>query len=171
VQGRLADGPTVPRREHARMRCFTYRTDIPALLSALTDAEAINRWHTAVADEMPGLADRAMIKHLKQLSTAATRAQVEGFDRLAEADPALADALLSDLFAVATFHNWDLPITALGEEDVPVDDLPRGLLGEDISPDSARVWLVDRDTVALARAREPGEPEAPTPGGSCGHQH
>jgi hypothetical protein len=153
------------------MRCHTYRTDVPALLAALTDADALARWQTAVVDELPGLADRAMVRHLKRLSGAASQAQAEGFERLAEADPALADALLSDLLAVATFHNWPLPLTALGDQDLDLDDHPRGLLGEDTSPDSARVWLLDRETIALARAREAGEPEPPTPGGACGHDH
>src|SRR5262249_33035995 len=139
--------------------------------SALTDAEALARWQDAAAAELPALADRAMVRHLKKLSAAVSRAQAEGFERLAEAEPALADALLTDLLAVATFHGWDLPLTALGEEELDVEELPRGLLGEDVSPDSARVWLLDRETIALARTREAGEPEPPTPGAGCGHDH
>ena len=50
-----------------------------------------------------------------------------------------------------------LPIESLGELELPVEDLPRGMLGADQSADSARVWMVDQRTLALSRSREAGD--------------
>ncbi len=44
------------------------------------------------------------------MTTVASRVQVEGFEQVARHDLAGSDELLSDLFAVATFHGWELPI-------------------------------------------------------------
>ena len=71
-----------------------------------------------------------------------------------EADPGAADELLTDLFAVATWRSWPLPLEMIGERDLPVDDLPRGLLGQDAGTDGAKLWLLDDETLALSRDRE-----------------
>jgi hypothetical protein len=136
------------------MRCTCFRIDPPSLLAALSDEAFIARYQGALADELPGLADRALVRHLRRLSTIASRAVAGGFDRLAEADPGAADELLTDLFAVATWRAWPLPLEQLGERDLPVEGLPRGLLGQDAGSDGAKLWLLDDETLALCRDRE-----------------
>ena len=135
------------------MRCHCYHVDQPSLLTALTDEALIAKYQSAIGDEIPSLADRALIRFLRKQITLATRALSEGFDRLAEQDTAAADELLTDLFAVATWHGWELPIESLGERDLPVEEIPRGLLGADTASDGAKLWVIDHETIALSRDR------------------
>ena len=138
------------------MRCACFRTDPPVLLAALSDAALVQRWLDQTADEVKGLADRALVDHIRGLTRLACAVPGDGFERVAEREPHAADALLSDLFAVATWHQWDLPIEALGDLDLPVEDLPRGLLAADQAREGAHVWLLDDHTVAIARVRVAG---------------
>jgi hypothetical protein len=135
------------------MRCACYRTDVPALLAALTAEEMLGRYAGALTDELPALADRSLAKLIRQFARLAGQAMAGGFDQLANNDRAAADALLTDLFAVATWNKWELPIEELGERELPVETLPRGLLGADVSRGGASLWLVDDETVALSRSR------------------
>ncbi len=135
------------------MRCHCYHIDQPSLLTALTDEALIAKYQSTIGDEIPSLADRALIRFLRKQITLATRALSEGFDRLAEQDTAAADELLTDLFAVATWHGWELPIESLGERDLPVEEIPRGLLGADTASDGAKLWVIDHETIALSRDR------------------
>jgi hypothetical protein len=139
------------------MLCTCWRIDPASLIAALTTPETLARYQDAVAEEIPGLADRALLKHLRRMTTLAARALAGGFDELARDELAAADELLSDLLAVGTYRGWELPLDALGEREVAVESLPRGLLGADQGVESARVWLLDRSLLALARSREAGE--------------
>jgi hypothetical protein len=135
------------------MLCQCYRIDPPSLLAALTDEPMLLRYQETLALELPSLAEQSLIRHLRRLTGLASQVQVDGFENLARADLQAADELLSDLFAVATFHGWELPLEDLGASEQVVDDLPRGLLGADRHPDSARLWLLDGSTLALSRTR------------------
>lgn len=134
-------------------RCSLYRCDIPTLLAALTDAALVARWQQAVGEEQPSLADRPLLAHLKRLNQAAARLMTMGFDTLARQDRVTADALLTDLFAVATWHGWELPVVQVGDQELDVADLPRGFLGADTA-EGAGLWLIEAGTVALARQRQ-----------------
>ncbi len=136
------------------MRCHCYHVDQASLLTALTDEAFIAKYQGAIGDELPGLADRAMVRFLRKQNTLASRALSEGFDRLAEQDTTAADGLLTDLFAVATWNGWPLPIESLGERELPVEEIPRGLLGADTAIDGAKLWVIDHETIALSRDRE-----------------
>jgi hypothetical protein len=136
------------------MRCFCYRVDQPSLMVALTDEAVLTRYQNALSDELPSLADRGLVRFLRKQSTLVSRALSDGFDRLAEQDIAAADALLTDIFAVATYHNWFLPLESLGERELPVEELPRGLLSADVSTQGAKLWVIDVETIALCRDRE-----------------
>jgi hypothetical protein len=103
------------------MRCFCYRVDQPSLMVALTDEAVLTRYQNALSDELPSLADRGLVRFLRKQSTLVSRALSDGFDRLAEQDIAAADALLTDIFAVATYHNWFLPLESLGERELLVE--------------------------------------------------
>ncbi len=139
------------------MRCTCYRIDPATLVAALTDAEILHRYQAHITDEMPSLAEREQVKHLRKLVGVAAHAVVEGFEEVARRDLANADELLSDVFAVATYHAWPLPAENTGDREVDVDGLPRGLLGADLNPESASLWLLDGTTLALARARVVGD--------------
>jgi hypothetical protein len=136
------------------MQCACFRIDPPTLVSALCDASFLARYLDDIGAELPGLADRGMVIHLRRMSTLASRVLSSGLERLAAEDPGAADALLSDLFAVATYRGWPLPVSALGLRELAVEGLQRGLLGADQAADGARLWLVDPETLALARTRE-----------------
>lgn len=96
------------------------------------------------------MADRPLLAHLKRLNLTASSILGCGFARAARLDPQAVDALLSDVFAVATWRGWPLPIEAEAEQEVIIDGVPRGLLGVDTSP-GAGVWRIDHRTLALAR--------------------
>jgi hypothetical protein len=139
------------------MQCLCYHIDPPTLVAALTEREVLERYLNDIGAELPSLADRAMVIHLRRMSTLASRVQADGLEVLAAQDSAAADALLTDLFAVATYRGWSLPVTLLGGRDLAVDKLPRGLLGADTEKDGALLWLIDPETLALARTREADE--------------
>jgi hypothetical protein len=135
------------------MRVTVFRADPPTLLAALSDAPLVQRWLAQQEEDLKSLVERALLTHIRQLTTIASRILAEGVERVAEQDTAAVDAFLSDAFAVATWHGWELPLESLGELDVPVEELPRGLLGADRSREGAQVWLLDDQTVAIARNR------------------
>jgi hypothetical protein len=155
------------------MHCLTFRTDPATLIETLTSEPILRQYIAAYEAEIPSLADRTLGAHVRRLNGLAVEAMTIGFTTLAKRDAAHADALLSDLFAVATWHGWELPLTVLGEMDVAVDGLPRGLLGVDPGREGAGVWVIDHATVALARNREAGEADwhehHPRGAGGCNH--
>lgn len=142
------------------MRCQLYRTEPARLIEALGDAELVRRYRAALAAELPGLADRRLLSHLRRLDRSAAEVLMGGLTQLARREPAAADALLTDLFAVATWHGWELPATPLGEAEADPPGSPGGLLGADPGGEGARLWLLDHATVALARARQADEVDA-----------
>lgn len=139
------------------MHCTCYRIDPPSLVAALTEPVLLARYQEQTAEEVRSLADRALLRHLKRMSTLASQVMAHGFETVARHDLEGADALLTELFSVATWHGWALPIEDLGTQDLPVEDLPRGLLAADATPDNARLWLLDGRTLALSRDRAAGE--------------
>jgi hypothetical protein len=145
------------------MLCTCFRTDPSSLVAFLTDRETLLRYQEAMVVEVKSLADRALLHHIKRMSTLASAVQAHGFEAMARTDLAAADELLTDVFAVATWHGWELPAEALGEQELSVEDLPRGLLAADAGTESARLWMLDGTTVALARTRLAGdEADMPT---------
>jgi hypothetical protein len=145
------------------MLCTCFRTDPSSLVAFLTDRETLLRYQEAMVVEVKSLADRALLHHIKRMSTLASAVQAHGFEAMARTDLAAADELLTDVFAVATWHGWDLPAEALGEQELSVEELPRGLLAADAGTESARLWMLDGTTVALARTRLAGdEADMPT---------
>lgn len=156
-----------------RMRCLRYRTDPAALIEELGSERILRLYLAAQEAELPSLADRTLNAHLRRLGALAAQALGLGITTLAKRDAAHADALLSDIFAVATWHGWELPLAPLGEDEVEVDGLPRGLLGSDPGHEGAGVWVLDHATVALARNRQSGEADwhehHPRGAGGCTH--
>jgi len=136
------------------IRCECFRADLPALIAALTDQDLISRWQDAAAAELPRLADRRLAEHLRALDRVAAMIRTDGIDVMAQRDPAAADAWLTDAVAVATWHRWELPLEPLGERDLALEGLPRGLIAADRSRDGAGLWVIDEETIALARWRE-----------------
>jgi len=139
------------------MRAHVFRTDPPALVQTLTAPEWLARYQDLLAAEAGVCAEREMLGHLRRMGTLAGRAATEGFDTLARNDRTSADALLTDLFAVATWHQVELPAAPLGELEVDVTDLPAGLLASDTTSGAARLWQLDGTTIALTRDRVVGD--------------
>jgi hypothetical protein len=134
-----------------------YRTDLAGLVAVLTSNETLVRYQEALAEEHKITAERAMAEFQRRMGQLANRALAHGFDTLARHDRVLADALLTDLFAVATYHRWELPIEDLGEEDLDVSDLTRGLLGVETPGEGASLWQLDGTTIAFSRSRAAGD--------------
>jgi hypothetical protein len=130
-----------------------YRTDVPTLVAALTDVDHLARYQNALGEELRISAERALADHIKRMSALAGMALAQGFESMARQDTAAADALLTDLFAVATWHGWELPVTPLGETEFDPTGLTRGLLGADGDGAGAALWQVDGATLAFARCR------------------
>ena len=153
------------------MICERYRTDPAALVATLSEPAMLQRYLEAQQAELPSLADRQLTAFLRRLGTAAAQAMGLGVTVLARRDAALADALLTDLFAVATWQRWELPVERLGEAEVGIDGAQRGLLGADVAQDGASLWVIDHATVALARLRQAGEADwhEHHPRGGCTH--
>lgn len=138
------------------MRCELYRVDPPALIDALAAPALVRSYLADLAAEQAALADRQLAAHLRRMTALAARLLADGFPALARQDAAAADALLTDLCAVATWRGWALPLVRLDGDEASVDGLPRGLLGADPGG-GAGLWLLDHATLALARDRQPGE--------------
>ena len=154
------------------MRCELFRTDPASLISALGGEAMLRRYQAATAAELPALADRQLLAHLRRLDALAGRALAHGFTALATQDAAAADALLTDVFAVATWQGWELPAERLADDEIAVDGLARGLLGADPGRDGAALWILDPGRVALARLRQAsGDAEwhPHHPEGGCRH--
>jgi hypothetical protein len=154
------------------MRCELFRTDPATLISTLGSDAMLRRYQAATAAELPALADRPLLAHLRRLDALAGRALALGFTALATEDAAAADALLTDVFAVGTWQGWELPAERLADAEVAVDDLPRGLLGQDPGREGAALWILDHGRIALARLREAsGDAEwhPHHPEGGCRH--
>lgn len=117
----------------------------------------LERYRLRLAEELAACADRPLLTHLRSMRQLAAQAEGGRFHGLARSDPAGADALLSDLLAVATWAGWELPIGPAEERELPVEGLPRGLLGNDRSSAGAAVWRLGPDRIGLARPRQPGQ--------------
>ncbi len=139
------------------MNCERFRTDPAALVAALSDNVLLQRYLEAQQAELPSLADRQLTAFLRRMGVLAGQAMTVGLTVLARRDAAQADALLTELFAVATWHAWELPVERLGTAEVAIEGVPRGLLAADVSTDGAGLWVLDHATVALARLRQAGE--------------
>ncbi len=144
------------------MRCECFHTDLPTLIAALTDVDLVSRWQDAAAAELPRLADRRLAEHIRALDAIAARIRSEGIDMVAQHDPSAADAWLTDAVAVATWNHWELPVQSLGERELAVEGIPRGLIAADRSREGAGLWVIDDATIALARWREAPR-EEPSP--------
>ncbi|MCS6970587.1 MAG: hypothetical protein RMM29_01935 [Planctomycetota bacterium] len=137
-------------------RCERYRVDPPSLVAALTAPPLLARYRALVERELVWLAERGLAEHLRRCLRLAGELEAGDLASVARRDRAGLDALLTDLFAVATWQGWQLPLERLDDAELALDDLPRGLLGADESREGAALWLLDGGTLALARQRQPG---------------
>ncbi len=155
------------------MRCEQYRTDPATLIEALGDQAMLRQYLAAQEAELAVLADRQLTGFVRRLGALASQAMAVGITVLAKRDAVHTDALLTDVFAVATWHRWDLPIERLGEAETEIAAVPRGLLGADVASEGAGLWVLDHAIVALARQRVSGDADwdehHPRGGGSCSH--
>jgi hypothetical protein len=137
-----------------------YRCDIPSLVAALSDPACLARYQQALGDEMPSLADQGLLTHLRRCLGLAGRAAA-GFEILAKTDLPAADSLLTDIFAVATWQGWELPIVAEGQVEVDATTAQRGLLGADPGREGADLFVLDHARIALARQRSAADQADP----------
>lgn len=139
------------------MRCRLLRVEPARLVDALIAPEQLQRYAEAMQHEQSGVAERPMLRFLKQMQAIAARLAAEGRERIEETDPAALDALLTDVLALATWHGWPLPGKDLGERECDLAGARRGLLGADDSEGGARAYVLEDDLVAVVRSREAGD--------------
>lgn len=154
------------------MRCELYRTDPAQLIEALGSEAVLRRYLAAQEAELPSLADRPLLAHLRRMGVLAGRALAGGITALAKADPAGADQLLTDVCAVATWQRWELPLERDAEAEVDLAGAQRGLLGADPGREGAELWVVDHARIALVRGRDSGDAaewHPHHPEGGCTH--
>jgi hypothetical protein len=135
------------------MHCHVFAGDIATLIAALTSDDLLDRYQEALAAELPSLADRGMAAHLRRMAGLAAQVRAAGLDAVAANDRVAADGLLTDLFAVARWHGWPLPVEAQGEGEIAIDGLARGFLGCDATRDGAGLWRLPDGRIAFARVR------------------
>ena len=106
--------------------------------------------------ELGSLVEEPLVKHIRCLHVTVRQIQTQGFTAACERDRGMVDALLTDIFAWATFQQWrDLPV-AIGEEgELPLEVVQRGLLGADMADQGALLFIPEGNVIALCRQREP----------------
>jgi hypothetical protein len=130
------------------MRATCFVGDLRHLAHCLTAPTLLSAYQETLAAEMPGLADRGMAAHLRRMATLAAAASADP----GAVDPGDADSLRTDVFAVACWQGWELPVVARGEVEVD-PAAARGLAGRDRAPDGAGLWVLGPDRLAFARVR------------------
>ena len=139
------------------MRCRLYRAEIDELIAALTDPALLERYGEHLQRDEQGAAEPAYQRLMQQMQVLAQRAASNGFDSVVQEDRGAADALLTDVFAVATWEHWSLPVQDEGEDDCDLDGATRGLLGADDQRGGAELYRFGDGRLALRRSREVGD--------------
>jgi hypothetical protein len=136
------------------VRAERYRGALADLINALSAGELLQRFIDQLTDELPRCGDADLLRHMRWLLVQARMLQAEGLEHRAALDRAALDALLCDLFAVATWLGWPLPVSRDGDCELPLEPLPRGLLGADDCAQGVLVFqLPDDGGFALCRHR------------------
>lgn len=140
----------------APLQATYYRCGHAQLLQALCEPALLARYRQHVEDEMPRCADGELLQHLRRLLLLQARVAQQGLEEAAALDRGGIDALLTDCFAVATWHGWPIPAVADGTGPMPLEPLQRGLLGADQATEGALLFVLDDERVALCRHRTSG---------------
>jgi hypothetical protein len=130
-----------------------YVGDPAAVINVLVSAENLNRyvaWLEHDAGSQAEASQHAMARHMTGM---VSRIGAEGLEAVAAADRPAIDALLTDVFAVATWHGWALPVTPEADSEVSLDGWQRGLLGADANQHGA-VLYCQGQRLALRRSRD-----------------
>ncbi|MCK6488509.1 MAG: hypothetical protein L6R48_09305 [Planctomycetes bacterium] len=135
------------------MLASLFRAEVPVLVAALSAPALLARYQGELAEERAISAERSLAEHLQRMSRLAGQAVAEGFEVLARDDRAGADLLLTDLFAVATWRGWELPVEALGGQELDAAGLVAGLLASGTVAEGAALYHLDAGTLALVRGR------------------
>ena len=131
-----------------------YRADSAGLLAALVDADTLGRYSATLEAAGGSQAEAGQVAFTRRMLGMVARIGAEGVDGLARDDRAGLDALLTDIFAVATWHRWPLPVARLDPGETDLDRAQRGLLGAEAEPQGAALYVLDEETVALRRWRD-----------------
>ena len=132
--------------------CEMFRCD-GDLVSALLDPSMTNAYTSALEQEVHQLAEQSLRDHLRQMHRVLAALGAAGVDACRAQMPAELDALLTDIFAVASWHGWQLPVEHLGQHRKDLSQAQRGLLGYDASTGGAELYRCDETLVALVRDR------------------
>jgi hypothetical protein len=137
--------------------CDCFRADSTALLNHLVDGSLLARYADWLQASNASQAEATQVAFSRRMLELVTRLGAEGMEGVAAHDRAGLDALLTDVFATATWHRWPLPIEAIGSREIDPERAQRGLLGSECEAHGAVLYVVDEDTVALRRSRNHAE--------------
>lgn len=137
------------------MQCDFYQGNRDALIAWCSSATALDLYQTYVAQEIEQLADISLLKHLRQLQTIAQMLQAQGLEQMAQEQRGAVDALFTDILACASYFQWSgLPMTFEHSGTLDLDVQERGLLGADEGLNTALLFIVDDEHIAICRNRE-----------------
>lgn len=131
-----------------------YRADSTELLNRLAEGELLARYVQALEAEAGSLAEAPQLAFGRRMLGLVARLGAEGVEQVASTDRAGLDALLTDVFALATWHRWPLPVEPLPPGEVDLEHAQRGLLGAETEGQGAVLYVIDEQTVALRRSRD-----------------
>lgn len=133
--------------------CFAlHDADSQRVIDCLLSAETIHAYHLQTESEFAQIVEPSLMRHLRIMQQTAQQIMSGGVELVIAQERSSVDLLLTELFALATWHGWPLPVKAQGEKVLP-PSLPRsGLLGTDARGDGAVLWL-DQGVIYLSRSR------------------
>ncbi len=134
--------------------CDCFRADSTDLLNHLAEGSLLSRYVEWLQASNAYQAEATQIAFSRRMLELVSRLAAEGVEGVAANDRASLDALLTDVFATATWHRWPLPVEALGSREIDPDQVQRGLLGAEREDQGAVLYVVDEETVALRRSRD-----------------
>ena len=137
------------------MQCEFYQGNRESLIAWCSSAATLEQYQTYVVQEIEQLADISLLKHLRQLQTVAQMLQAQGMDILAQDQRGAVDALFTDMVACGSYFKWsDIPLVYERSDTLDLDIQERGLLGADEGLNTALLFIVDEEHVAICRNRE-----------------
>ena len=136
--------------------CEMFQGDLGEVINALTSPDIQRRYAEALDQEVPELVEPALKKFNRDQRKRVDELALYGYEAQLERAPQELDELLTDCFAIATWHRWPLPVTFLGHEPCQMTEQVQGLLGHSTSSQGVAVFCFANQRIALVRQRVAG---------------
>ncbi len=123
------------------------------LLSCLVSSPMLHAYQQYLTEERASLVDAALIRHLEHLRQALQRLMLEGLSACSGSHLGDIDQVLTDIFAVATWNGWQVPVLPPTLHTLPEPRPACGLLASGEVGSGAHVWF-HANHIFLSRDRE-----------------